>query len=231
MQRDPRLSRGDEAVVIPGPVGALEAVVTRPSTPASPAWLAVIGHPHPQMGGTLHNKVVHTLARAARDLGGIAVRFNYRGVERSEGGYDEGVGEVADFLAVYRWALKAYQPKNSFLAGFSFGSCMAATALGQLSAEDLAPKGLLMVAPPVARMPFDVMPSFIVPSYVLQGEEDDVVAPQDVYDWCAARADIPAEHLVRVPKADHFFHGCLSAVKSTATQIMADCLALEGGRL
>lgn len=228
-QQDPRLSRGDEAVAIPGPVGALEAVVTRSNTSAVPQWLTVIGHPHPQMGGTLHNKVVHTVARAARDLGGLAVRFNYRGVEGSEGSYDEGVGEVADFLAVYRWALQVYDPQKTFFAGFSFGSCMAATALSQLGVAELCPRGLLMIAPPVARMPFDVLPSFPVPSYVLQGEADDVVEPQDVYDWCQLREEISEERLLRVPKADHFFHGCLSAVKSSAAQVMSACLALEEG--
>jgi alpha/beta superfamily hydrolase len=224
-QKDPRLLRSDVVVEVAGPVGVLKCVVTEPAEFAEPRWLAVIGHPHPQMGGTLHNKVVATLARAVRQLGGLAVRFNYRGVEGSEGAYDEGVGEVADFLAVYRWSVERYQPARTCVAGFSFGSYIAASAQSQLTASELRPAGLLLVAPPVARMPFNELPTLSPPSFVIQGEVDDVVEPESAYNWVACRGDIPAEHLIRVPGADHFFHGRLSTIKDEAVEVFSKFLS------
>jgi alpha/beta superfamily hydrolase len=184
----------------------------------------------------MHNKVVHTLARSVRDLGGVAVRFNYRGVEGSEGDYDDGVGEVADYVAVYQWALARFAVQRTCLAGFSFGSYISATALSQVSGRqvsgqqvsglEVVPAGLLLVAPPVARMPFETLPAFEVPSFVIQGEQDDVVAPESVYEWVREREDVAEDHLVRIAKADHFFHGCLSLLKKEATSVFQVCLGL-----
>ncbi|MEJ2755090.1 MAG: hypothetical protein P8104_04455, partial [Gammaproteobacteria bacterium] len=208
---DPRLSRQDECFDVKGPAGSLAVIVTRPTSEilCRNKGVVMIGHPHPQMGGTMHNKVVQTIARAARDQGLTAVRFNFRGVEGSEGEFAHGEGEVEDFLAVYRWVLSTFQFEQSFFTGFSFGSCVAALAFHRLLPRDLSPDGVILVAPPVERMPFASLPRFDVPCQVIQGEADETVIPESVYAWQAQRPDIPIEALWRLPEADHFFHGKL----------------------
>ena len=90
--------------LLPGPVGALELSVDLPEAAAARAGYAIVCHPHPLEGGTMHNKVVTMLARSLRELGLTTVRFNFRGVGASEGSYDNGRGETLDLLAVAQWA-------------------------------------------------------------------------------------------------------------------------------
>ena len=141
-----RPSTVKQRLEIPGPTGSLEVLIEAPERPQGP--VCVICHPHPQYGGTLDNKVVYTLARAANDLDAIAVRFNFRGVGRSGGQFGQGVGEVDDLLAVVAWARSEYPDKPLHLAGFSFGS---GVALRGHVAVDAA--SLLLVAPPAGLGP------------------------------------------------------------------------------
>src|SRR6266481_7963290 len=116
---------------IPGPAGPLEALTTCPAVDAKA--IAVICHPHPQYGGTMHNKVVHTLARGFGELGLRTVRFNFRGVEASAGEFAQGIGETEDVLAVLEW-VRAHRPHDQvWLAGFSFGAYMAIRAAERFS--------------------------------------------------------------------------------------------------
>jgi pimeloyl-ACP methyl ester carboxylesterase len=94
------------------------------SPAVTPAGIALVAHPHPLYGGTLENKVVHTLARAFVELGCVAVRPNFRGVGDSEGAHDAGVGEVDDLDAALAWAQSRFGPLPVHLAGYSFGSAM-----------------------------------------------------------------------------------------------------------
>jgi alpha/beta superfamily hydrolase len=107
-----------------GPSGALQAIIDEPESvqpvSAQPVAIAVICHPHPQQGGTMNNKVVHTLARALNECAVPTVRFNYRGVGSSVGTYDGGVGETEDALAVIDWARLRWPDQPLWLAGFSF---------------------------------------------------------------------------------------------------------------
>src|ERR1700726_2842328 len=89
-------------IVIPGPAGQLEALVSAAET-TEPVAVAIICHPHPLYGGTVNNKVVTTIARTFHELGLVTVRFNFRGVEKSEGSYGEGIGETEDLRAVSAW--------------------------------------------------------------------------------------------------------------------------------
>ena len=120
------------SLLIDGPAGHIEVVVEDPAS--APRGLAVIAHPHPLMGGTMDNKVVHTLVRAFVLAGWRAVRFNFRGVGQSEGQYDEGRGEAADLLAVVAHHLSdpALAGRPLALAGFSFGGYVAAQAASRL---------------------------------------------------------------------------------------------------
>src|SRR5205085_10085563 len=108
---------------VPGPAGRIECVVERPKPHEARRGIAVLAHPNPPDGGTMHNKVVTMAARALTECGIAAVRFNFRGVGQSEGAFDNGRGEVLDLLAVARWA-QAVRPDGAlWLAGFSVGSC------------------------------------------------------------------------------------------------------------
>ncbi len=197
----------EEKLSIPGPAGHLEAIWW-PST-GKTVQVAVICHPHPLYGGTMENKVVTTLARAWRDAGFSVLRFNFRGTGASSGSHDEGRGEIDDLLAVLAWLRATKQPQRIDMAGFSFGAWVAAATVSRLP-PDLMPEWLVLVAPPVHYEGFDRL-STPPETLVLQGEEDDVVVPEDVYAWVASRPAVP--ELLRFPGAGHFFHGRLTELK------------------
>ena len=184
---------------LPGPAGSLEAASNVPEPSAARAGVAVICHPHPLQGGTMHNKVVTTLERSLRELGLATVVFNFRGTGASQGTFDEGVGETDDLLAVARWAQHARPRDALWLAGFSFGSYVAARAAPQLPVRQM-----ISIAPPVGRWDFSQLASPLCPWLVVQGEADEIVEPEAVYAWVAAQPEPPT--LVRMPETSHFFH-------------------------
>ena len=182
-----------------GPAGRLELMVDLPEPGQERAGVAVVCHPNPPDGGTLHNKVVTMTARALSELGIAAVRFNFRGVGQSEGHFDEGRGEILDLLAVTDWVRKVRPDDALWLAGFSFGSWVALQGARQLPV-----KQMISIAPPVGLRAFDgVMPP-ACPWLVVMPEADDIVEPQKVYDWIDSLSDKPT--LVRMPDTGHFFH-------------------------
>jgi alpha/beta superfamily hydrolase len=186
-------------VLLPGPAGRLEAFVDLPKPNEARRGIAVIAHPNPPDGGTMHNKVVTMTARALTELGLVAVRFNFRGVGQSEGAFDNGRGEVLDLLAVARWA-QAVRPGDAlWLAGFSFGSWVALQAARQLPV-----KQMISIAPPVGFRDFTGVLPPACPWLIVQGEQDEVVDAQGVFDWAAKQE--PAPSVVRMPDAGHFFH-------------------------
>lgn len=201
----------EEKLSIPGPAGNLEAIWW-PST-VKTGQVAVICHPHPLYGGTMENKVVTTLARAWRDAGFSVLRFNFRGTGASSGSHDGGRGEIDDLLAVLAWVQETQQPHRTDLAGFSFGAWVAAATVSRLPPGQI-PERLVLVAPPVHYEGFD---NLAPPpeTLVLQGEDDDVVVPEDVYAWVASRPDVP--ELLRFPGAGHFFHGRLTELKEAVS--------------
>jgi len=186
-------------LILPGPTGLLEAAANVPEPAAARAGVAVICHPHPLQGGTMHNKVVTTLERSLRELGLATVVFNFRGTGASQGRFDEGVGETDDLLAVANWAQHVRPRDALWLAGFSFGAYVAARAAPQLPVRQM-----ISIAPPVGRWDFTPLASPLCPWLVVQGEADEIVDPQRVYAWVAAQAEPPT--LVRMPETSHFFH-------------------------
>jgi alpha/beta superfamily hydrolase len=115
------MPRTIESLLIDGPVGLIEAMLELPEE-SEPAEVALVCHPHPLYGGTMHNKVVHRIARGLRRNGAAVLRFNFRGVGRSEGVYDHGDGETEDARACLLWLRIRYPALPYTLAGFSFGS-------------------------------------------------------------------------------------------------------------
>jgi alpha/beta superfamily hydrolase len=188
-------------LIVPGPAGSLEVAVGIPESADALAGVAIICHPHPLLGGggTMRNKVVTMLERSLRELGLTTLRFNFRGVGASQGSYNEGIGESDDLLALAAWVQRARPHDALWLAGFSFGSYVAARA-----APHVPVRQMISVAPPVERYDFASLPSPLCPWLVIQGESDDVVDPQGVYAWVAAQPEPPT--LVRLPDTGHFFH-------------------------
>lgn len=198
-----------ESLTLDGPAGRIEALLETPREP--PAAVAVLCHPHPQFQGTMLNKVVHTLARSALDLGAAALRFNFRGVGASDGVYGKGVGEVEDALAAVAAARARFPAAEVWLCGFSFGGMVACAA-----ALEARPARLITVAPAAGRMAGLLdgrQPA--CPWLVVQGDADEVVPADEVVAWVNALD--PGPELVVLPGVDHFFHGRLTPLRETVT--------------
>lgn len=189
------------AELIKGPVGQLELVQGKPIGEERNA-IGIVCHPHPLFGGTMDNKVVTTLTKTFQCLGLHTVRFNFRGVGRSEGRFDNGKGELEDLLAVVDWMQQQHPGREIWLAGFSFGAYVAAKAATQLTIQKL-----VTVAPAVQHFPMNDLPPITCQWILVQGEQDDVVPPQEVFAWAKDR--MPKPIILRFPEAGHFFHGQL----------------------
>jgi uncharacterized protein len=192
--------------LVPGPAGAIEVAIDLPA--AEPLGTALICHPNPTQGGTMDNKVVQTLARAFLQLGWRAVRFNFRGIGASEGGWDEGRGEIDDALAVLT-ALRA-PGEPLILAGFSFGGYVASQAALRLAEPA---QRLVLVGPATSRFDTAAVPADTV---VIHGEVDDVVPLTAVLDW-ARPQNLP---VTVVPGVGHFFHGQLPLLKTLVVRAL-----------
>jgi alpha/beta superfamily hydrolase len=198
--------RNAERLIIAGPAGDVEVVIDAPS--ASPRGVALVCHPHPLQGGTLDNKVAHTLAKTFHAMGYVATRFNFRGVGRSAGVFDEGIGETDDALAVLRHVQSRFgEALPVALAGFSFGSFVQTRVAAQVT-----PEGLVLVGPAVNRFPLQRVPAETI---VVHGEEDDVVPLADVFAW-ARPQELP---VVVFPGCGHFFHGRLLQLARVVTAL------------
>jgi uncharacterized protein len=201
-----------ESLVLQGPAGALEALLDFPADPVSPAACAVVCHPHPLFGGTLTNKVVHTLARAFTDVGVPSLRFNFRGVGASAGTHDEGRGEVQDVLAAVRYCRERWPQVHLWLAGFSFGAAVAVRA-----SSEAKPVGLIAVAPAVDRLEIaTVVPAS--PWLVLLGDADEVVPPQRMLEWAQRLRPTPVTQVLA--GAGHYFHGRLPELRERVTAFL-----------
>jgi alpha/beta superfamily hydrolase len=203
-----------------GPAGALECVCDVPEETSRPATI-VICHPHPQHGGTMHNKVVTILERAMRELGLRTVRFNFRGVGGSEGSFDDGYGETDDLFAVVEWVRRTRPDDDLWLGGFSFGAFISLKA-----AQNLKLGQLISIAPPVGRYDFNELAPPGCPWLVVQGDEDELVNIDEVRAW-AEELD-PRPDLVVMEQADHFFHRRLMDLRGLLKNGVRDQLPEPG---
>ncbi len=207
-----------------GPVGTIEAMLECPDglepgvkVPA----VAVVCHPHPQFQGTMLNKVVHTLARSAIDCGIPALRFNYRGVGKSLGDYDEGRGETDDAEAACTYVDTLFGEAPLVLMGFSFGSSVALRLAGRNE-----PVALVVAAPPVGRLGNPSTVEFAMPWQVIQGTADELVDYVEVETW--AKSQVPPPQLVVMDGVSHFFHGNLTLLRQDVRAFLIHSLDLSG---
>jgi len=182
---------------IDGPAGRLQALY-QPGEVGKPA--VVVCHPHPRYGGTMRNKVVYWMGRSFEDRGCAVLRFNFRGVEQSEGEWDEGRGEADDALAALDWLHTAHPQGPLWLAGFSFG-CYAGL---QAAREDARVARLFAVAPAVNLWDFSFMQGDIRPLTIVQGTADELVPFAKVEQWVKSQ---PQAALHTIDGAGHFFPG------------------------
>ena len=210
-----------ERFLIPGSVGVLESQldVAKADVEAGRVNLpvAVVCHPHPLHGGTLTNKVAHTVAKAFAEMGVTTLRFNFRGVGESPGEFDQGIGEVDDLLAAVDWLRARHPEAPLWLAGFSFGAYVALS--GQARAQS---ERLLLVAPPVAMFDFPAEGGVTTPWMVVQGSEDEIVAPEQASAWVHQQANVP--EYCWMDGSSHFFHGRLIELKRLIHQAWAAAL-------
>ena len=194
---------------IPVSHGRLEALVKAPAGPARGA--AVVCHPHPIHGGTMHTKAVYRAAQAFNDAGLVALRFNFRGVGASTGSYDEGIGERNDLEAALDWLEAEYPELPLFAGGFSFGSVVGLS----VGADDERVVALLGLGLPVDMDLYDY--SFLAetdkPILVVQGENDEFGPGDRVSKLLAALGTHIT--LVRIPGADHYFTDRLDELRAT----------------
>ena len=185
----------EHATTIPGPAGALEA---RVEAGASGRW-AILCHPHPLYGGSMHDAVLDTVATvlAEQDVG--RVRFNFRGVGGSDGQYDEGRGEAEDLVAVRDWLVEEHAPEELSLAGYSFGSSVVWRAASRVPEA----RRIVLIAPPVGAMEFAAPDEALGAQVtIVAGTQDPFVDLAAVRQWSAGRCEVRT-----VDGADHFFAG------------------------
>jgi uncharacterized protein len=185
---------------IPAPHGMLEGLLRLPdSADAPPAMVAVVCHPHPQFGGTMHNKVVFRIAQALVDLNIPALRFNFRGVGRSTGTYDEGRGETDDVLCALDELARRFAGVPLGLAGFSFGAWVGLpVGCGDPRVEQLVGVGV-----PVSLLEASGLTGCDKPKLIIQGEFDQYGPLPQLQTWYEQIPEPKQLHVV--PGADHFF--------------------------
>ncbi|MBA4695983.1 MAG: hypothetical protein H2069_01180 [Legionella sp.] len=211
---------GEHTLTLQGLVGTIEAILTVPEKASTfkNFHLAIIGHPHSLQGGTMHNKVVTTTARAFKDLAMPSLRFNFRGVGKTEGTYDDGVGESEDMCHLMRLCQKEKPDIHFLLAGFSFGSYVAYRSAAQIP-SDL----LITIAPPVHHFDYEAFPEPPKPWVIFQGDEDEIVPLTTVLDFSTHFT--PPLPVVQFAKTSHFFHGKLLELRTQLTAIVSEQLS------
>lgn len=193
-------------VIFSGPAGRIEGRYHQSNQDGAP--IALILHPHPQYGGTMNNKVSYALYRTFADQGFNTLRFNFRGVGKSEGAYDDGEGELNDAAAALNW-LQSSNPnaRAHWVAGFSFGSWIGM----QLLMRRPEVTSFVSVSPPANRFDFGFLAPCPVPGLIVQGELDEIVPHESVNRLVSKlhmQKGIKIDYQL-VSGADHFFGGCL----------------------
>ena len=193
------------SLFLEGPAGRLEAMLWTVAGP-NPPFAALVCHPHPLFGGTMHNKVVYQAAKALHDSGAPVLRFNFRGVGLSEGVHDKGLGERDDVRAAIDYLAKEFPQRPIVLAGFSFGAYVGL----RVGCSDDRVQRLIGLGLPVNNVHPDYLLECDKPKLLLQGGDDQYGSRQNIE---ALFAELPGpKRLVVIDGVDHFFAGKLPRV-------------------
>jgi alpha/beta superfamily hydrolase len=215
---------------IQGPAGRLEALLDEPAATRevgvdglltltharSVRPAVVLGHPHTQMGGTMHTKAVYQSAKALTRIGCVVLRFNFRGAGKSAGVFSDGPGEMADFNAALDFMSARYPGAPLWAGGMSFGSWIGMT----VGAADPRVSTLIGIAPPLSRYDFAPIATSAKPKFFIQGEFDEICPVKEMREFYARCAE-PKE-LVVIDGADHLFDGKVSEVADAIEDLLGD---------
>jgi len=189
-------------IVIPGPEGRLEAIYNKGSETTSP--LCLVLHPHPRQGGTMNNKLVYNTYQAFKKSNFSTLRFNFRGVGKSLGTYDNGVGELTDAAAALDW-LQSENPaaRATWIAGFSFGAWLAL----QLLMRRPEISNFVAISPPASLYDFSFLAPCPASGLIIQGTEDQIVQEEfvkELFEKLNKQKNIDIDYK-KIIGADHFF--------------------------
>jgi alpha/beta superfamily hydrolase len=204
------LAKKSEMIFIPGPAGELEAIFSYVTKKVS--HLAILCHPHPLYGGTMHNKVVYSMATALNQIGYATVRFNFRGVGRSTGSFNHGIGEQEDVKAVMDHFHRLYPEANKIVGGFSFGA-----KVGLMSASrDPRAVAVIGVGITIDVADFSFLFDYDRPKLIIQGTQDQYGSVESIRSWFQQLPE--PKKLVTVEGAVHLFDGKLNELKNAIVQ-------------
>lgn len=195
-----------------GPAGRIEAILKEPGAPVTRA--AIVCHPHPLFGGTMHNKVVYRIARAFQDAGFAVLRFNFRGTGLSQGEHDDGRGEQDDLRAAIKFIEQKFSGAEIWLAGFSFGAKVVLSA----ACDDSRVRAIIAAGAPVSKYDFSHVVECDLPKLFIQGALDEFGSPLDL-EKIFARLSEPKEMRI-IAGADHFFEGHLPELSQTLSSFI-----------
>jgi alpha/beta superfamily hydrolase len=196
-----------------GPAGRIEAILKEPASPVTRA--AIVCHPHPLFGGTMHNKVVFRIARSFQDAGFAVLRFNFRGTGLSHGEHDEGRGEQEDLRAAMSFIEERFPGSELWLAGFSFGSAVMLRA----AACDERVRAIVAAGVPVSRYDFSEVARCRKPKLFVQGALDQFGSVEDLKRFFSAVNE--PKTLKIIEGADHFFEDRLEELMQAVSEFIA----------
>lgn len=196
---------------IPGPAGRIEAILKEPRG-GRPSMLAIVSHPLPAGGGTMHNKVVYRIAKALGDLGAITLRFNFRGVGKSDGSFDEGRGEQDDLRAVIEFVAVQYPALPLVLGGFSFGAWVSLS----VAVNEPRVAALVLTGLPAGVFPFDFVKELRTPVLVIQGTRDQYGPIKNIREVMGRL--LAESKLVEIEGGDHFLENRMEELVSAIKQ-------------
>ncbi len=212
-------------VIFNGPAGRIEARYHHNKAPGSP--IAILLHPHPTFGGTMNNPIVHAMYQMFQSRGFSVLRFNFRGVGRSQGIFENGAGELSDAAAALDW-LQSFnrEAKICWIAGVSFGACISM----QLLMRRPEISGFISVAPLAKHYDFSFLAPCPASGLFINGEKDTVTPPEAVHSLVSklkTQKGIAVEHRV-IASANHFFQDKIEELSKICSTYLDKRLAAEG---
>jgi alpha/beta superfamily hydrolase len=210
------IAHDSRSFFLEGPAGRLEAILWTPPAGAPPPFAALVCHPHPLFGGTMHNKVIYQAAKSLSALGLPVLRFNFRGAGTSAGTHDRGRGEQGDVRAALDFLAAEFPGIPLLLAGFSFGSWVGL----RVGCEDQRVTHLIGLGAPVNDSDFSYLSECAKPKLFVQGGKDQFGSLDKL---TALVASLPGDNrVVEVPGVDHFFTGKLDELDHPITSWVSE---------